>query len=364
MKKIFVSGCYDILHAGHIQFFNEAKALGEHLTVCFASDEVLWVHKKRRSSIPQEHKHVLLQSLQMVDHVVMGENFEVGLDFKDHFLHIQPDILAVTEDDLYSEIKRELCATIGTQYVVLPKTPPTFTAISTTKIIRWIRAPQESPLRVDFAGGWLDVPRFSKEGGFVVNCAISPVVSLATWEYEKRSGLGGSGAWALLNGEDGVTSELSLGVGWQDPAIITETGLCVWKSGLRPRLHLKRNGDMLRGLMAILFTNDEHDTPGIADRNRNYDLIYEAGHIAANAVLLEDVERLAEAVRMSYKAQIEEGMHPLIHPEKCLACKYCGGGWGGYALYVFSSVNARDEFIHSQPRAKAIEPFIKNYQFA
>ena len=31
MKKIFVSGCYDIIHAGHIQFFNEAKALGEHL---------------------------------------------------------------------------------------------------------------------------------------------------------------------------------------------------------------------------------------------------------------------------------------------------------------------------------------------
>ena len=64
MKRIFVSGCYDILHAGHVQFFNQAKLLGDHLTVCFASDRVLWFHKQRRSSIPQEHKQALLQSLE------------------------------------------------------------------------------------------------------------------------------------------------------------------------------------------------------------------------------------------------------------------------------------------------------------
>lgn len=84
MKKIFVSGCYDILHAGHVQFFNDAKALGDHLTICFASDEVLWKHKKRPSSIPQEHKKVLIESLEMVDDVVIGNNMEIGLDFKDH----------------------------------------------------------------------------------------------------------------------------------------------------------------------------------------------------------------------------------------------------------------------------------------
>jgi hypothetical protein len=37
------------------------------------------------------------------------------------------------------------------------------------------------------------------------------LVSLNSWDYEKRSGLGGSAAWALLNGEDGVDSELNLG---------------------------------------------------------------------------------------------------------------------------------------------------------
>ena len=27
MKRVFVSGCYDIIHAGHVQFFEEARTL-------------------------------------------------------------------------------------------------------------------------------------------------------------------------------------------------------------------------------------------------------------------------------------------------------------------------------------------------
>ena len=72
MIRVFVSGCYDILHAGHLQFFREARALGDHLTVSFASAEVLWRHKQRRSSLPDEHKRALLASLGMVDEVVVG----------------------------------------------------------------------------------------------------------------------------------------------------------------------------------------------------------------------------------------------------------------------------------------------------
>jgi hypothetical protein len=212
---------------------------------------------------------------------------------------------------------------------------------------------------VDFAGGWLDVPRFFKPGGFVVNCAVSPLVSLKRWEYRKRSGLGGSGAWALLNGEDGVDSELKLGVGWQDPAVIQETGLCVWLSGKRPMLHLKRNGNMLKGLMALYFTDVEHDTPGVAEKKRDYELILKASQVAADAVMKEDIHKLAEAVNMSYRAQTKEGMDPLVEAKNCLARKYCGGGWGGYAVYLFSAVKDRDAFVSKYTQAKAIEPYIR-----
>ena len=116
------------------------------------------------------------------------------------------------------------------------ETPPDFDSVSTSEIVRCIRAPMEAPLRVDFAGGWLDVPRLARPNAYLVNCAISPLVSLRHWPYHAKSGLGGSGAYALLQGDSGVASELNLGVGWQDPAVIHETGLCVWRSGAKPAL--------------------------------------------------------------------------------------------------------------------------------
>ena len=358
MKKIFISGCYDILHAGHIQFFREARALGDHLTVCFASDAVLWEHKKRRTSIPQDHKLALMTALEVIDQVVIGDCEDLGLDFKDHFLKIRPDILAVTEDDQYEDVKKALCAQVGAKYIALPKTPPQFTPVSSSSIVRNIRTPAESPLRVDFAGGWLDVPRHAREGAYIVNCAISPMVSLNEWGYEIKSGLGGSGAWALLNGNDGVESELNMGVGWQDPAIIRETGLCAWRSGPLPKLDFKRNGDFLRGHMALHYTDIPHDTPGNADNDRDYDLIQQAGATARDAIFEASIPKLGEAVSMSYEAQLKEGMRELAEADGCIGRKYCGGGWGGYALYLFADSADRDAFVASANCNRSIEPYI------
>ncbi len=368
MTRVFVSGCYDILHAGHVQFFREARAQGDHLTVCFASSDVLWLHKQRRSSLPDDHQRALLAAMESVDEVVIGGGQEEGLDFKEHFLRLRPDVLAVTEDDKYGKLKRELCAQVGARYVVLPKTPPQFSPISTTQIVRWIQAPQEAPLRVDFAGGWLDVPRFSRGDGYVVNCAIAPMVSLRSWLYEQNAGLGGSGAWALLNGRDGVTSELDLGVGCQDPAIISETGLCVWRSGQRPSLELKTDGSLVHGRLALFWSGQPHCTPDLTDGARNYDAIVQASRIARQAAWQQDYLLLCGAVRASYEVQRAEGMAPLpgdqaaarhetltgCHP---LAWKYCGGGFGGYAVYLFSDQIGRDAAC-KLPGFRAVEPYV------
>lgn len=364
MIKVFVSGCYDIVHAGHVQFFREARALGDHLTVCFASADVLWLHKHRKSSLPDEHKRALIAGLRMVDEVVVGEGLEEGIDFRKDFLRIRPQILAVTEDDKYAPLKRALCDEVGARYVVLPKTPPEFPPISTTEIVRYIRAPQEAPMRVDFAGGWLDVPRFARAGAYVVNCAVSPTVSLRSWPYERNAGLGGSGAWALLNGKDGVNAELDLGVGWQDPAVISETGLCVWRSGQRPELELKSNADFLKGRMALYWTGTSHDTPGVVGNPRDFDAIERAGKAARDAVWQQSLEGLAGSVRQSYAVQRAEGMAPLPGDGSALpaqvnalAWKYCGGGFGGYALYLCATTAERDR-LAAAPGFRAIEPYV------
>ena len=359
MKKVFVSGCYDILHAGHLQFFEEARALGDYLIVSFASAEVLWLHKRRKPSIPDEHKRALLQALRMIDEVIITQGHKEGLDFEEDFLRIRPDFLIVTEDDKYAAVKHQLCAKVGARYTVLPKTPPRFEAVSTSSIVRWVQAPTEAPLRVDFAGGWLDVPRFSRPGEFVVNCAISPLVSLREWPFEKQAGLGGSGAWALLNGRDGVESEIDLGVGWQDPAVIRETGVCVWRSGQKPELDFKQNGDFLNQRMAIFWTGSQHDTPGCANLPRDYDRIAQSARIAREGVLHKDLQQLAAGVNLYHATQLTEGMSPLPEIPGSIARKYCGGGYGGYALYLFDESAHRDAAIATTPELRAVEPFCR-----
>jgi len=359
MKKVFVSGCYDILHAGHIEFFKQAKALGDYLIVSFASDEVLQKYKGRKSALPEKHKRYLLENISVIDEVVMGENLDDPIfDFKDVFIKLKPDILVSTEDDKHAVEKRKFCQKHGAKYIQLPK-DLAFQQISTTEIRRRLNVPKEVSLRVDFAGGWLDVPKYSRSGAYIVNCTIEPKVSLDNWKYKKGSGLGGSAGYAFLRGEDCVNSELNLGVGWQDPAVIMETGLCVWRSGHHPILEMKANPDFLIGKMALLWTEADHNTPSNVDRKRDYSIIENAGKLAYRAVRDKNFEELCESVNMSYKVQLGEGMFKLkSYKEK--AKKYCGGGHGGYAMYLFNSKKARDIFLKN-PNTLAIEPYIKSY---
>ncbi|MDE2188785.1 MAG: adenylyltransferase/cytidyltransferase family protein [Patescibacteria group bacterium] len=362
MKKVFVSGCYDILHAGHIQFFEDARALGDHLTVCFASAPVLALAKKRAPAIPDDHKMVLIGSLKCVDRVISSSDLDPIFDFLGHWNRDLPDILAVTEDDPNLEIKRKLCAKKNVALEILPKRPPqkSFSSdVSTTSILATIKNVKEVPLRIDFGGGWLDVPRLSKKGAFIVNCTITPKVSLTNWSYQKKSGLGGSAAYAILKVKDSVESELDLGVGWQDPAVILETGLCVWRSGKRPILEAKYNPDWLEGKMLILWTGLDHDTPDIVKAKRDYNLIKKAGEMAKMAVEERDIKKLGKAILISYKAQLGEGMKKLPAMSGSIGHKYLGGGHGGYALYLFADPKSRDKAAKGRKDVKLIEPYIK-----
>lgn len=352
MKKVFVSGCYDVLHGGHLEFFKQARALGDYLIVCLPSDSVLFAYKHRQPWIPLEHKIRVMKALKPVDEVVVGEDMEPGLNFRTHFLRIKPQVLAVTDDDGFESPKRELCREVGAEYVRLPKSLD-YEPISTTAILARVRATTQAPMRVDFAGGWFDVPRFARPGAYIVNCTISPLVSLIDWPYEKCSGLGGSGAYAILQGKDGVSSEVQNGVGWQDPAVIMETGLCVWRSGPTPVLEAKVNPSFLAGRMALLWTGKTHVTNALADLGRDYDLLERSGKLAREAVLAMDFDRLCEAVRITHEVQLKEGMAKL--PDLgAKAMKYCGGGHGGYAVYIFDKRPSRRDLL-------PIEPYMRQF---
>ncbi len=361
MKTVFISGAFNLLHAGHIQFFKDARQLGNKLIVAIPDSETLWKLYRMKSAMTDQDKMAVLSSLDTIDKVIFCQGDKKGLEFENEISIYKPDILAVTTDDQYANAKKELCARLGIEYIMLEKTPPFSNQLSCTQIIQKIKAPNYVPLRVDFAGGWLDVPENKIDGAYIVNCAISPTVSMNEWLYRKGAGLGGSGGWSVLNGWDPVKSELGLGVGWQDPAVIAETGACVWLSGDYPKLDCKNTGDFLQGRMAVLDTCIEHNTPSLANVQRNFEQIAQAGRVARIGVIAKDVFIVSEAVQMSYKLQLDEGMLPLPEIKDALGYKYCGGGHGGYALYLFADSEKRQNALDSNPHLYPIEPYCRTF---
>lgn len=361
MKKVFVSGSFNVLHAGHLQFFREARALGDSLVVSFPPADLLWNVYGKKSVLEDVDKMELLSSLEMVDEVVLSTDEDAELSFLTAFRRVKPAVLAVTTDDLYMDAKRRLCEQDGVEFVVLEKTRPDGSSASSSVMVSRIKAPAHVPLRVDFAGGWLDVPENAIPGEYVVNCSISPTVSLKEWNYRQGAGLGGSGGWSVLNGWDPVSSELGLGVGWQDPAVIAETGACVWQSGPRPVLDFKNTGEFLKGRMAVYDTRIKHDTPGLAGLKRDFRKIAKAARVARLGVQEKDINVLAVGVRLSYELQLAEGMEPLPVVGESLACKYCGGGHGGYALYLYETPEARAAALAQCEYLYPIEPYCRTF---
>lgn len=361
MKKVFVSGSFNVLHAGHLQFFREARALGDSLVVSFPPADLLWSVYGKKSVLEDVDKMELLSSLEMVDEVVLSTDEDAELSFLTAFRRVKPAVLAVTTDDLYMDAKRRLCEQEGVEFVVLEKTRPDGSSASSSVMVSRIKAPAHVPLRVDFAGGWLDVPENAIPGEYVVNCSISPTVSLKEWNYRQGAGLGGSGGWSVLNGWDPVSSELGLGVGWQDPAVIAETGACVWQSGPRPVLDFKNTGEFLKGRMAVYDTRIKHDTPGLAGLKRDFRKIAKAARVARLGVQEKDINVLAVGVRLSYELQLAEGMEPLPVVGESLACKYCGGGHGGYALYLYETPEVRAAALAQCEYLYPIEPYCRTF---
>lgn len=138
MTRVFVSGCYDIIHAGHVTFFKQARAFGDHLTVCFASDEVYRAWKGREPALPEDSRRAILEELRCVDRVVMSDLTEpwgTALDFASAIIRTYPpvDVLVSTDDDANEELKREFCRDFSIRFVQVPKLTH-FTRISTSEI--------------------------------------------------------------------------------------------------------------------------------------------------------------------------------------------------------------------------------------
>ena len=67
---VLVTGGFDPIHKGHIEYFKEAKLLGDKLIVGLNSDHWL-TRKKGKPFMDLENRAMVIQSLSMVDEVII-----------------------------------------------------------------------------------------------------------------------------------------------------------------------------------------------------------------------------------------------------------------------------------------------------
>ena len=96
MKIIFVNGCFDVLHPGHIQLFEYAKSLGDYLIVAIDSDEkVSQMKGKDRPIFSQDDRARTLEAIRYIDVVHIFNSKE---ELEDLIKTINPDIMIVGSD--------------------------------------------------------------------------------------------------------------------------------------------------------------------------------------------------------------------------------------------------------------------------
>jgi len=361
MKKVFVSGCYDMLHSGHVAFFEEAASYGE-LYVGIGSDRTLFDLKARRPFNNEAERLYMVRALKAVKDawINSGSGF---MDFLPELKKLRPDIFFVNSDG-HSTIKENLCRDLGIEYIVSRRIPHGHLPSRSTTALR---EECRMPYRIDLAGGWLDQPPVSHAyPGPVLTISIEP-----DYEFNDRSGMSTSSRKKAIE-----LWQVDIPAG--DREFLARTLFCYenppgtkYVSGSQDSLgivlpglnRLYYDGDFWPSVIESLLDEDILDwlerrlwLVPLYPRYEDYDVLgnthitpeaardlSEAAENCWNAVKSKDVVRFGEAVKNSFNAQIK--MFPnMVSPdilavldnyrERALGWKLSGAGGGGYFILV------------------------------
>jgi cytidyltransferase-like protein len=181
-KKVFVSGCFDMLHSGHVAFFEEAAQHGE-LYVGIGSDTTIQQLKGRPTINTDKERLYMVKSIKHVKDAWVNSGSGL-LDFGKEIRDLRPDIFFVNEDG-FTPDKIKLCDEIGAQLVVSRRIPQDGLPARSSTALRTVC---NIPFRLDLAGGWLDQPYVSKfHPGPVITISVHP-----DYQFNDRSGMSSS----------------------------------------------------------------------------------------------------------------------------------------------------------------------------
>ena len=177
--KVMVSGCYDLLHGGHVEFFRTAATYGD-LYVCLGSDKTIEDLKSRPMMFREAERQFIVQSIRYVHEARISQGSGL-LDFEPELRDIQPDYFIVNEDGM-TDAKQDLCERYGVELIVLPRTPALgLPPRSSSEIKTGMQQGSDDdwekllPYRICLTGGWMDQPEVSQlSPGAVVTLNILP----------------------------------------------------------------------------------------------------------------------------------------------------------------------------------------------
>jgi cytidyltransferase-like protein len=361
-KKVFVSGCFDMLHSGHIAFLKEAAQYG-NLYVGLGSDKTVYDLKGRKTINSEDERLYMLEALSCVHKVKINKGSGI-LDFLDDMKDLKPDIFIVNEDGHTPE-KEQICRESGIEYKVLKRIPHSNLPVRSTSSLR---KETSIPYRIDLAGTWIDQPYVSKYcPGWAITASVEP-----TLEFNERSGMATSTrkkAIELWNDHLPMENEEKLAKilfrydndpgtravsGSQDSIGITMPGINrffydrgkYWPSKfetitdisvikwLEERLYMitlwPRSQDF--NVLDSTFINAE-----------NVRKLSEAAELAWNGLINKDINIFAKGFLASFDSQVTMFPEMMnykiarvidIHRSKALAWKLSGAGGGGYLILI------------------------------
>lgn len=362
MKKVFVSGCFDMLHSGHIRFFEQAAQLGE-LYVGLGSDHNIEKLKTKKTICTQDERLYQVKAVRFVTDAWINSGTGV-VDFESELRKLHPDIFYVNQDG-DNEAKELLCKSSGIQYIVGDRTTSDNLPKRSTSEFRKL---SNIPYRIDLSGGWLDQPFVSSKcPGAVITVSIEP-----DYIFNERSGMASSTRkkaielWQSALPQNTHKEQLAeilfcydnppgkkIISGSQDALGIVMPGLNkyyyngdYWPSGITST----RNEKLLQWLQEHLFLLPLNPRTELYDPLENMDIsiekaqrLSEASENCWNSLMNQSLPDFARHLTCSFEVQSQ--MFPSMtndevkdaiakYKSKTLGWKLTGAGGGGYLIFV------------------------------
>jgi cytidyltransferase-like protein len=367
-KKVLVSGCFDMLHSGHIAFIKSAASYGD-VCVCIGSDQTVYELKKRYPVNTENERKFMLEALRDV-HEVCVSSGSGYLDFLPELDWIKPDIFVVNKDG-FSKEKEQICIANGIELIVLEREPHAGLPTRSTTELRKIN---NIPFRIDIAGGWLDQPFVSMHAkGAVITISIEP-----EHDFNERSGMASStrkiatDLWKnqLPKGKEEQLAKLLFAyenppgksevAGSQDAIGIVFSGLN--KSNYEGA-YWPKTIDSVHDEGVIHFIEKHLYLVSLGPRKNGYDVLArtnidkqgaqalaKATEECWEAILHKDLPAFGIAFTRSFEAQVkmfpemaDDSIYEMIAKYKDLALgwKVSGAGGGGYLILVSEEIIPR-----------------------